>query len=242
MNEPRNWKWMVSAGAVPVLFMIALVISEISNKNLPVLLTFGCQCMMLTLMCIAGISAVANFRNYFMWEEEERFRMHQDALSTTPLTVVSGNLRQLHPEAVRLLNKFGVKTAWEVKVGSSAEDREWYLRGTNVNMRFVEYFLEHSTTSTVMPKRMLSEGAFHWDPADKLTTDYQQYDEFLKWLFSRMMITMPFGNQAGQWIPPWGPALVAEIMGLVEEEQGEVQLTTKGTKVHKGIPNLAEEN
>ncbi len=235
MNEPRNWKWMVPATAVPVLFMLALTISELTNKNFPILLSFGCHFTILALMCIAGISAVANFRNYFQWEEVERFKMRQDALSTTPITLLSQNIRQMHPEAVRLLNRFGVRTSWQVKVGRGPEDVDWILLDTNVHLEFVEYFLDHSTDISVMPKRLLSEGAFHFDSVDRLVKDYQQYDEFQAWLLARMMITRPFGNQAAQWIPPWRPALVKEIMALSEDGHN---LQTGETQT---IPDLSKE-
>lgn len=216
MNEPRNWKWIVPAAAVPVLFVLAIAINEFFGK-FPIMVLFGCQFGLVALMLIAIVAAVSNYRNYFGWEEMERFRMRQQALNTTPITLLADSLKQMHPEAVRVLNRFGVRTSWQVKVGRGPEDLDWILLDTNVHMAFVEYFLENSNTISVMAKRGLSEGAYHYDQ-DKLVTDYEQYDQFTAWLLTRMMVTRPFGNVPPQWMPPWNPQAVMEIMGLTQRE------------------------
>src|SRR3990172_13368915 len=150
------------------------------------------------------------------WKEWKQFRMdlwrtRQHALSETPAVRIAEALRGLHPEAVRVLNKFGVRTQWQVKIDANNNGRDWILLGTNVHFGFVEFVLNHSSDTSLYPKRMFSEGSSQYDP-DGLTSDYEQYDELMGWMQSRLMVTSPFGNQAAQFLPPWSPDLVLEVM------------------------------
>jgi hypothetical protein len=221
MNTARNWKWILPAVAVPGLFVVAVIFQDSTQGMLPIMVLFSCQIGMVALMIISAVAAAANFRNYFGWEELDRFQMRQRALNTTPVTLLADSLRQMHPEAVKVLNRFGVKTVWQVRIGSEAGDRDWILLDTNVHMAFIEYVLDHSNMITLMQKRTLSEGSFKWDP-NGLVNDYEQYDEFLAWLIGRLMVTRPFGNMSAQWIPPWKPDVVKERMGLTEDEPQEL--------------------
>jgi hypothetical protein len=157
-----------------------------------------------------------------LWESisshsAELFTQHQEALSMTPLVLLSQNMKQMHPEAVRVLNRFGVRTSWEVRLNGNLGERDWVLMGTNVHFGFIEFVLSRSGKA-LYPKRNLSQGSTKWDP-DGLVEDRLQHEEFELWMFFRLMVTRSHGDfKPAEFIPPWTPALILETMGLTGEQ------------------------
>jgi len=149
---------------------------------------------------------------------QELFSERQSALSITPLVLLSENMKQMHPEAVRVLNRFGVRTSWQVRVNANDGTRDWVLADTNVHFGLIEYVLLKSN-GALYPKFKLGEGSKKWDP-DGLVEDREQHVEFERWLFARMMVTRSHGEfKPAEFIPPWTPELVMEMLGLTGDQQ-----------------------
>ncbi len=216
-NEPRNWKWGVPAVFVPVFGTIATWLLE----N-PVLWAqmFGLIAATITLVLL--LMTLINLWRYVSAHQMDLFTQRQQALSTTPVTLMAQALSGMHPEAVKVLDKFGVRTVWQVKVDLKSGDRDFILLGTNVHYAFIQFVLDHSNPVSLMPKRSLSDGSKKFDP-DGLVTDYQQYDEFQQWLIGRLVVTRPFGdNHPCMFLPPWNVEMLGERMGCgdaIELEQ-----------------------
>lgn len=213
MNEPRTWKYMVPGAIGVLLFVLTGRLYGLAPTYEPaqylLWITGG-------LAVIFGVAAVINalkvITDHYMTLYERRLA----AQSMTPLVMLSNNLKQMHPEAVRTLNMFGVRTTWQENIKNFG-DIDFILLGTNVHMGFVEMVMDRSGTA-LMPKRRLSEGSKKWDP-DGLVTDREQYDQLEKWLFSRMIVTRSLGEfQPAEFIPPWTTAKIKEIMGLVGDQ------------------------
>lgn len=206
----RSWIWLgIGAGCVIGLGMLVNAFAE--RLMLPWLVSCGW-----IVFGIAILLVFASVRELWMdWArwKQDMWARQQHALSETPAVRIAEALRGLHPSAAAVLNKFGVRTQWQVKIEAD-RSRDWILLGTNVHFGFVEFVLGNSSNVSLYPKRMFSEGSKKWDP-DGLTEDREQYTEFELWLQARLMVTRSFGeNQAAQFIPPWSPALVLEVMGL----------------------------
>ena len=133
--------------------------------------------------------------------------------------------RLMHPDTVKLLLMHR-KTKWRIKEAKVNELVDWVLDADpRIRYEFVEYVLVNSSDYAMMPLGRLSDKSFQFDP-DRLINDYEQYRAFHKLLMNRMMVTDALGNQAGQWIEPWNPELVARQFGiaLVEEEEAPAPL------------------
>lgn len=210
-NEPRNWKW-----AVPMMLIapFGLTTYWLGIMDKPWLSYLACIPGMITL--VMAVLTVSNFIRYQVEWRTDVFDQRQRALNITPVTMLADALRGMHPEAARILNKFGVKTSWQIKIDMENGSRDWILLGTNVHFGFIEMILDKSNHG-LYPKRMLSEGSKRWDP-DGLVSDYDQYDEFQSWLMGRLIVTRPFGSQPSMFIPPWTPKLLKETMGLSGDE------------------------
>lgn len=163
---------------------------------------------------------LVNLWKYVTEHAQDMHSEHQAALSLTPLVILSENLKQMHPEAVRVLNRFGVRTSWQVRVNMG--QRDWVLADTNVHFGFVEYVLSKSYRGALYPKNNFNPGSKKWDP-DGLVEDREQYDEFERWMFTRMMVTRSHGDyKPAEFIPPWTPELILEEMGLTGEQDQEL--------------------
>lgn len=176
--------------------------------------------LMVILVLFTGLFSVIALINGWRVISDHRLELwkeKQAALSITPLVLLAQAMKQMHPEAVKVLNRFGVRTSWQVRVNANIGDRDWVLADTNVHFGFVEYVLSKSKGG-LFPKRFFSEGSKKWDP-DGLVDDRTQYEEFEKWLFARMMVTRSHGEfKPAEFIPPWTPALILETMGLTGEQ------------------------
>jgi hypothetical protein len=214
-DGPRNWKYAVPAA----LFILLIPVTGFMVVNLDpndvrgqLMLTVPCGFMFLLF-----VMTVVNLWKYVSQHAQDMYEQHQLALAKTPLVLLAENMKQMHPEAVKVLNRFGVRTSWQVRVNTNLGTRDWVLADTNVHFGFIEFVLERSGVS-LYPKRSLHQGSKKWDP-DGIVEDREQYDEFEMWMFSRMMVTRSHGEfKPAEFIPPWTPALILESLGMTEEQ------------------------
>jgi len=211
-DRPRTWKYALPWAMVVLLIpvtgkMMASLNPEIRYWSM---LPSG-------FIVLFGIIGLLDLWKYMSAHNVDLFERQQNALSMTPLVLLSQNMKQMHPEAVRVLNRFGVRTSWQVRVNANLGERDWVLADTNVHFGFIEYILLNSKTS-LYPKYRLSEGSKKWDP-DGLVEDRVQHQEFEMWLFARLMVTRSHGDyKPAEFIPPWTPNLIMEILGLTGEQ------------------------
>jgi len=212
-DGPRTWKWAVPGAIVILLIPITGRMYASTNSETQFWSMVPCGFAGLFFMI-----AMVNAWKLITKHNQEMFAEHQAALSTTPLVLLAANMKQMHPEAVRVLNRFGVRTSWQVRVNRNFGERDWVLADTNVHFGFIEFVLGRSSKVALYPKNRFSEGSKKWDP-DGLVEDREQYDELEKWLFARMMVTRSFGPyKPAEFLPPWTPELILETMGLTGEQ------------------------
>lgn len=212
INGPRTWKYAVPAAIV--ILLVPVLGKMVSSPNPEIqywsLVPIG-------FIVLFSVLFLVNLWKYVTAHTEEMFDMHQAALSITPLVLLSENMKQMHPEAVRVLNRFGVRTSWQVRVNANLGERDWVLADTNVHFGFIEFVLSRSGTS-LYPRSQLSPGSKKWDP-DGLMEDRVQHEEFERWLFARLMVTRSHGDyKPAEFIPPWNPKLILEVMGLTGDQ------------------------
>lgn len=210
---PRTWKWAVP-GALFVL-LIPLTGKMYASPNAETQFWAMLPCGFSMLLFVIAAS------NYWKWvthHSSELFTAHQEALSVTPLVLLAQSMKQMHPEAVRVLNRFGVRTSWQVRIDANNGTRDWVLADTNVHFGFIEYVLSKSGVA-LYPKNRFSDGSKKWDP-DGLVEDRQQYHELENWMFARLMVTRSHGDyKPAEFIAPWTPELILETMGLTGEQE-----------------------
>ena len=211
-NTPRTWKY--AAPAMLAILLIILADRMKASINAEIRYWAVLPLAIGVLMVLVGL---VNLWKVWSAHREELFNRHQEALSMTPLVMLAQSMKQMHPEAVRVLNRFGVRTNWEVTVNSNLGQRDWVLMGTNVHFGFVEFVLSRSGKA-LYPKRNLPQGSKKWDP-DGLVEDRVQHEEFELWLFSRMMVTRSHGDfRPAEFIQPWTPQLIMQTLGLTGEQ------------------------
>lgn len=209
-SGPRTWKWAVPGFFFCVLLWLSIVLVGMKKTD------WAAGSIILGLFALA--MALTNWWRLVTEHNEKIFEQHQNALSLTPLVLLSNNMRTMHPEAVKVLNRFGVRTSWQVRVDANRGQRDWVLADTNVHFGFIEFVLSRSGKG-LYPKNRFSEGSRKWDP-DGLVDDREQYAEFENWLFSRLMITRSHGEfRPAEFIPPWTPELIRETLGLTGEQE-----------------------
>ncbi len=211
-NGPRTWKYALPG--IVIFFLIPVIGKMLASPNPEI------QYWAMFPIGLCGLFTViflVNLWKYISEHATQMFSEHQAALSITPLVLLSENMKQMHPEAVRVLNRFGVRTSWQVRVNTNLGTRDWVLADTNVHFGFIEFVLSRSGVA-LYPKNRFSQGAKKWDP-DGLVEDREQYEELEKWMFARMMVTRSHGDfKPAEFIPPWTPALILEEMGLTSEQ------------------------
>ena len=208
-DGPRTWKY-----AVPATMAILLGWEAWSLPAGSV----GLAVLCLAFSGLFGLMALTNWWKLFTSHKTEMYMDRQIALSKTPLVLLAENMKQMHPEAVRVLNRFGVRTSWQVRVGKNFGERDWVLADTNVHFGFIEFVMSMSSKTALYGKRTFNRGSMKWDP-DGLVEDREQFDELEKWLFARMMVTRSHGDyKPAEFIPPWTPALILETLGLTGEQ------------------------
>src|SRR5690242_4046450 len=211
-DRPKTWKYALPWALVVVLIPVTGKMLASPNPEVQYwsLLPIGFMLLFFVIGCIK------------LWEKisshsAELFTQHQEALSMTPLVLLSQNMKQMHPEAVRVLNRFGVRSTWQVSLSKNLGERDWVLADTNTHFGFIEFVLSRSGKG-LYPKRNFSQGSKKWDP-DGLVEDREQYDDFERWLFSRLMVTRSNGEyQPAEFIPPWNPKLIMETLGLTGDQ------------------------
>lgn len=234
MNEgPRTWKWLIP-GLIAVAFVFwGMQWAMATGSDISLVGTF-----MVIVGVFFGVAAAVNLWRLVSEHAADLHQMRKAADATTPLVLLSKNMRQMHPEAIKVLNRFGVKTSWGVTVDIERGERDWILLDTDpsVHFGFVEHVLTNSK-GTLMPMGWFSEGSKKWDP-DGLVEDREQYTAFRKWLYARMMITEAHGNQPPHFIPPWNGALILEAMGLTGEQELYKPDLSEGRKDLSDIPQV----
>ncbi len=211
---PRTWKWVVPAGAA--LFLALPIyrfwLSNNDMQRLTALVFVGIACLLM----------IAAFTNWWKLTTQHLADLNRDraeALSVTPTVLLAKYMQSMHPEAVRVLDKFGVRTLWGVNFNSEMTDRDWVLGDTSpaVHFGFIEYVLSKSG-KTLYPKNRFAEGAKKWDP-DGIALDRDQYDELYKWGLARLIWTRSMGEyRPAEFIPPWTPERLIQAMGMSGEQ------------------------
>jgi len=213
-DGPRTWKWAVPGLLAMCLGFWGSKLSMLSGER-------DLGVFMMILAMFLGMMAVTNWWKLVSAHSTEMYVMRRGAESETPLVLLSKNMKQMHPEAIKVLNRFGVKTSWGVKVNVERGERDWVLLDTDpsVHFGFIEYVLDNSKGGKLMPMGYpyLTDGSKKWDP-DGLIEDREQYHSLRKWMFARMMITEAHGNQPPHFLPPWNAELLMESMGLTGEQ------------------------
>jgi hypothetical protein len=198
-----------------------------------------CNYLVYGLMPVFGLQAWAAYQAYYRHLAVEDFINKRTAETTTAETRLAEMTRSMHPDAVRMLLMHR-KMVWRIKEVKMGDLVDWVLDADpRVHIRLVEYVLKHSNLFAMMPmNNHFSDKAYSFDPG-KLVTDYEQYRAFHQLLINRMMATEALGNQAGQWIEPWNPELVARNFGvdLGDEEEMQMAEPQQTSTVPKAVPN-----
>lgn len=211
-DGPRTWKWAVPGALVILLIPLTgkMMVSESPEAQYWAMVPFGFGALLLAV-------TIVNLWRLVTAHHADMFSEHQTALSITPLVLLSNNLKTMHPEAVKVLNRFGVRTSWQVRVDANRGSRDWVLADTNVHFGFIEFVISRSN-GALYPKNRFHDGSKKWDP-DGLVEDRIQYEELERWMHARLMVTRSFGEyKPAEFIPPWTPALILETMGLTGEQ------------------------
>jgi hypothetical protein len=205
-DRPRNWKWMMPAALLPlclVWFSTWYADPEMERWSAVPL------CLALVMFTAAGM----NLGLYLYWHAAQITGDLMAVKNNTPEVRTFEAAQRMHPETAKALLVHR-RTIWRLKYVPMKDMVDWILDEAEiVHAGFVDFVLDHSSGIAVMPKRMLSEGSKQFDP-DEQSTDYEQYDALILLMQQKLMITQAFGNQAGQWIPPYSPELARHRFGL----------------------------
>lgn len=208
MYELRIWKWLMPAMALPALFVVAVVLSDVGND-----LAWTCAGGLVMLMPVLAVQAWAGFRAYYREVDVSQKETLRRALADSAEVRLFEYARLMHPETVRLLLKHR-REVWRVRELKGEDLCTWVLDADpRVNVGFLEHVLKHSNFYSIMPKRLLSDKAHSFDH-EGAVTDYEQYDALVALLMRRGWLTAGFGNQPGAWIEPWNPELVGRRFGI----------------------------
>lgn len=205
-DGPRNWKWMVPAAMIaPCLVWWNAWFGWGGGWRAWAMVP---ACLAL----IAGLAAAVNLWLYVQSRWADLWAEVQITRNATPEVRMFEAAKGMHPEAVKALLVHR-RTIWRMKYIPLRDVVDWVLdEAPNVHGGFVDFVLDHSN-GTLMPKRLLVEGSTKFDP-DGLVTDYQQYDDLLMLMQSKLMCTQAYGNQAPHFLPPWTVELVRHRFGL----------------------------
>lgn len=229
-NNPRVWKFMVPGVGAAAVLMLQM---WIGGSGKPWMQEY-CFYATVPVMILLAAQCLAMFWAYYLRIFNDEFVERRRALSQTAETRLFEMARLMHPDTVKLLLMHR-KTKWRIKEAKVNELVDWVLDADpRIRYELVEYVLVNSSAYAMMPLGRLSDKSFQFDP-DRLINDYDQYRAFHKLLMNRMMVTDALGNQAGQWIEPWNPELVARQFGiaLVEEDSEQLEVGS-GQKAESG--------
>lgn len=179
---------------------------------------------------VLAVTALAEFWTRYADESASIFERRMRARYTSSVVLMAEAMRGLHPENVRLLNRFTARAVWDVRVNMETRERDVMLRGTNIHLGFVEYVLNQSRDGKLYPRNSFSEGSFEWDPYHQVS-DRQQHKEFETWLASQLIVAREFGDNApAVFLPPWTPEVVKEALGITEHLEYYTPPVKKVTK------------
>lgn len=205
-NEPRNWKWMTPAAVA------ALCVWALENGWWPTPFT--------ALGWICGLAAVVNLYLYIQGHVAgERVAMVQ-ARNSTPQVRLFEAARSMHPDAVRWL-MLQQRIVWRMKYVPKENYVDWILdEAPGVHVGFLRFVLENSTNTSMMPKRLLTDGSKKFDP-EGLLTDREQWDLLKNLMVSKLMCSEALGNQSPMWLPPYTPSMLMTRFGIVNSDEAE---------------------
>jgi hypothetical protein len=167
----------------------------------------------LGLVIVLSVAAVINGWAYVAQHWSDVYANIRTVQNSTPEVRMFEAARGMHPDAVKALLVHR-RTVWRVKYIPLKDTVDWILdEAPNVHAGFVDFVLDNSN-GALMPKHgRLSEGSTKFDP-DGLVTDYEQYDDLLSLMQSKLMCTAAYGNQSAKLIPPWTVELLRRRFGL----------------------------
>lgn len=242
-DKPRNWKWMVPAGCIPLLLVAWGSMDGNGDWARYAVIPLG-------LAVVASVAALMNGILYAWHYAAQIYGDVRAVLNSTPEVRMFEAAKSMHPDTAKALLVHR-RTIWRQKYIPVKELVDYILdEAPIVHLGFVDFVLTNSNMTAIMSKRMLSDGSKQFDPTD-IVTDYEQYDALLLLLQNKLMLTEAFGNQAGQWIPPWNPVTVGHRFGMDEsfsadpEEVAETvktvvraQAASNGSNVPKSLSVL----
>jgi hypothetical protein len=178
--------------------------------------------------------------------------------NSTPEVRMFEAAKGMHPDAVKALLVHR-RTVWRVKYIPLKDTVDWILdEAPNVHAGFVDFVLDRSN-GTLMSKRLLSEGSKQFDP-EGIVTDYEQYDNLVWLLKTKLMCTDAYGNQSPKFLPPWNVELLRKRFGLdgegyqvdeemseamkqvvAEQSKGGAEATTSVRREASSVPNVIEQ-
>lgn len=195
-------------------------------------------------MFVLAVTAIFEFGTHYSDEFSVIYERRMRAKYSNSVVFIAEALKGLHSESAKILMRFVPRATWDVKIDMDKRDRTVILHGTNVQLGFAKFVLERSKDGRLFSKNNFSDGACEWDPYRQVT-DREQYKELEDWLAMWLVVARPFNNVAAEFLPPWTPRLVMEVMGIqedgaVEYWEPQVRGTVKRlTDVEKKLPMAA---
>lgn len=214
--ELKIWNWLVPGIVAGLLLGLAMWLMASGMS-----MALYCAGSLIFVVVLLIVQTISGYRAYYRQIEVDQFSQKRTALADTPEVRLAEFMRQMHPETVRLFLKHRLEV-WRVREMAGNELVTWVLDADpRINHEFAEYVLRHSNFYNLMPKRMLSDKSYSFDPMG-VVTDYEQYDALVALMQGRGWITDGHGNQPPVWIEPWKPELAARRFGLdISAEEGE---------------------
>jgi len=220
-----TWLWF-AVGATWLAVGGGFVNSLAESYKMPQLL--WCTGLLWLAALLMGWQASADF--WLTWRQQDAWILteRQRALAMTPQTVLSENMRQMHPSAIDVLKLYGRMT-WMILPGAEPDSQvEWVLYGTQCTYDFIGAFLEESNDTSCVPEwKFANDGAKLYAPKgmkENWCTDREQYQQFIAFLYGLGRVTKAFGNQPAAWVGPWNPLNVGKTMAIrFDEDEGQGQ-------------------
>ena len=222
-DRPRNWKWLVPGALVSpcLVWWSQWEMAEGWQRDWAL--------VPMTLTILLFMAALVNLVLYVYYYLSQYYSDIRAAQNDTPEVKMFEAASKMHPEAVKALLVHR-RTVWEVQYIPQADVVDWtYRDAPSVHAGFVDFVLDHSNATSIMSKRLLSQGSKQFDP-ENIVTDYEQYDGLVLLMEQKLMITKAYGNQPGQWLPPWSPQLARHRFGL-DGDVGSYEEASKGKLV-----------
>lgn len=168
-----------------------------------------------TAAAICAIVSVTNFHDYRRDQVVLYLERRQNALAHTHDVAQLEAARGVSPESVKMLiNEH--QRVWMLRSGVAdrgISPHTVMYGAPDVTEFFVQYFLESSTETSVMPKRLLSDKRKNrFDPWGAVT-EYEMYDHLIALLLREGKVHRWSEFDAYEWVHPWTPELVAVSYG-----------------------------